>query len=170
MIKEKYEQIDLKKLRKEYNIPWLTKEGYVDCSKYPIEHPIKDSLSNDAQKFRDACRLLGSMSYEGRKDTAIFLFGLICYYSNDIKKLEIIVENLRYFKTKECANFLFGEIERIKSSNTTRIYINTIIDVLCSFPFDLVLEKFIEFSENKKFSYKMRNKFLAAAEELEYGE
>ncbi len=160
--------MNLKKLQKEYNIPWLTKEGDIDFSKYPIEHPLRDSLSNDEQKFRNACRLLGSMSEEGRKDAAIFLFGLICYYNNDIKKLEIIVENLRYFKTKECVNFLFGEIERIKSSNTTRIYINTIIDILRYFPSDLVLEKFIEFSENKKFSYKMRNKFLAVVEELEY--
>ena len=108
------------------------------------------------------------MSNEGRKDAAIFLFGLICYYKNDIKRLEIIVENLINFKTKECVNFLFDEIERVKSSNTTRIYINTIIDTLRYFPSDLVLEKFIEFSENKKFSYKMRNKFLTAAEEIKY--
>lgn len=158
--------MDLKKLQEKYNVPWITKKGYIDYSKYPIEHPLEDSLSNDEQKFRNACRLLGSMSDEGRKDAAIFLFGLICYFNNDIKKLEIIVENLRYFKTKECVNFLFGEIERIKSSNTTRRYINTIIDILRSFPPNLVLEKFIEFSENKKFSYKMRNKFLAVVEEL----
>jgi len=160
--------MDLKKLQKEYNIPWLTEEGYIDYSKYPIEHPAKDSLSSDEQKFRNACKLLGSMSNKGRKDAAIFLFGLICYYNNDIKRLEIIVENLGYFKTKECVNFLFGEIERVKSSNTTRTYINTIIDTLRYFPSDLVLEKFIEFSENKKFSYRMRNKFLAIVEELEY--
>jgi len=147
---------------------WLTKEGYIDYSKYPIEHPAKDSLSSDEQKFRNACRLLGSMSNEGRKDAAIFLFGLISYYNNDIKKLEIIVENLGYFKTKECVIFLFGEIERVKSNNTTRKYINTIIDTLRYFPSDLVLEKFIEFSENKKFSYRMRNKFSAIVEELEY--
>ena len=160
--------MDLKKLQKEYNIPWLTEEGYIDYSKYPIEHPAKDSLSSDEQKFRNACKLLRSMSNKGRKDAAIFLFGLICYYNNDIKRLEIIAENLGYFKTKECANFLFGEIERVKSSNTTRKYINTIIDTLRYFPSDLILEKFIEFSENKKFSYRMRNKFLAIVEELEY--
>lgn len=160
--------MDLKKFKKEYNIPWLTEDGNIDFSKYPIEGPAKDSLSNDEGKFRNAYRLLGCMSNEGRKDAAIFLFGLICYYKNDIKRLEIIVENLRNFKTKECINFLFDEIERVKSSNTTRIYINTIIDTLRYFPSDLVLEKFIEFSENKKFSYKMRNKFLTVAEEIKY--
>ncbi len=160
--------MDLKKLKKTYNVPWLTEEGDMDFSKYPIEHLTKDSLSNDERKFLNACRLLGCMTNEGRKDAAIFLFGLICYYSNDIKKLEIIVKNLSHFKTKECVNFLFGEIERIKSSNKTRIYINTIIDILRYFPSDLVLEKFFDFSQNKKFSYKMRNKFLAVVEELEY--
>jgi len=45
MVKKIYQHMDLKKLQKEYNIPWLTKEGYVDFSKYPIEHPIKDALS-----------------------------------------------------------------------------------------------------------------------------
>ena len=160
--------MDLKKIKKTYNIPWLSEEGNMDFSKYPIERLTKDSLSNDERKFRNACKLLGCMTNEGRKDAAIFLFGLICYYNNDIKKLEIIVTNLSNFETKECANFLFGEIERIKSSTKTRIYINTIIDILRHFTSDLVLEKFIEFSENKKFSYKMRNKFLAVVEELEY--
>ncbi|MEA3452491.1 MAG: hypothetical protein U9Q83_11415 [Bacteroidota bacterium] len=140
----------------------------MDFSKYPLERPAKDSLSRDEQKFRNACKMLGNMSREGSKEAAIFLFGLISYYNNDIKKLEIIVENLRFFRTKECVSFLFGEIERVKSNNTTRIYINTIINSLRYFPSDLVLEKFIEFSENKKFSYKMRNKFSAIVEELEY--
>lgn len=160
--------MDLKTLQKKYNAPWITEKGNVDYSKYPIEHPAIDSLSRDEQKFRNACRLLGSMSSEGRKDAAIFLFGLISYYNNDIKKLEIIVQNLGNFKTKECVSFLFGEIERVKSSNTTRKYINTIIDKLRYFPSDLVLENFREFSENKKFSYKMRKKFSAIVEELEY--
>ncbi|MCD4695257.1 MAG: hypothetical protein K8S16_03365 [Bacteroidales bacterium] len=155
-------------MKKKYNIPWLTEEGYFDYSKYPIEHPAKDSLSNDKQKFRNACRLLGSMANEGRKDAAIFLFGLIYYYNDDIKRLEIIVENFKYFETKECVNFLFSEIKRVKSSNTTRKYINTIIDTLLYFPSDLVLEKFIEFSKNQKFTYRMRNKFLAVVEELKY--
>lgn len=160
--------MDLKKLQREYNTSWLTEDGDIDFSKYPIEVPAKDSLSNDEEKFRNACRLLGIILNEERKDAAIFLFGLICYYKNDIKRLEIIVENLRNFETKECVNFLFDEIERVKSSNTTRIYINTIIDTLRYFQSDLVLEKFIEFSENKKFSYKMQNKFLTAVEEIKY--
>jgi len=159
--------MDLKKLKKEYNIPWLTEEGDVDYSKYPIEHLTKDSLSSDELKFRNACNMLGMMAHEGRKDAAIFLFGLVSYY-NDLKKLEIIVKNFYNLKTKETADFLFGELERVKSSNTTRKYINTIIDTLSFFPNDLVLEKFIEFSENKKFSYRMRKKFLAIIEELEY--
>jgi len=160
--------MDLKKIKEEYNIPWLTEEGHVDYSKYPIGHPAKDSLSRDEQKFRNACKLLGSMARAGSKEAAIFLFGLISYYNSDIKKLEIIVENLGNFRTKECVSFLFGEIERVKSSNTTRIYINTIINMLYHFPSDLVLEKFIEFSKNKKFSYRMRNKFSAIVKELEY--
>lgn len=69
--------MDLKKLQREYNTPWLTEDGDIDFSKYPIEVPAKDSLSNDEEKFRNACRLLGIILNEERKDAAIFLFGLI---------------------------------------------------------------------------------------------
>jgi len=166
--RKKFKKMDLKKLKKQYNVPWITEEGYMDYSKYPIEQPAKNALSKDDEKFRNACSLLGSMAREGNKEAAVYLFGLISYYEDDIKKMEIIIKNIGYFKTKQGTNFLFGELERVKSSNKTRIYFNTIIERLSFFPPDLVLEKLIELSENKNFSYRMRKKFSAVVEELNY--
>lgn len=159
--------MDVKKLKEQYDIPWITEDGYMDYSKYPIEQPAKESLSRDDKKFRNACRTLGAMAREGNKQAEIFLFGLINYFNDNIKKLEVIVAEFSLIKTKQSTNFLFGELERVKSNNTTRIYINTIIGKLSLFPDDMVLEKFIELSENKNFSYRMRKKFLAIIEEKE---
>lgn len=155
---------------KEFNVPWLSEDGHLDYSKYPIEHLTRDALSDDRLTFQNACRLLGSMSRHGRDDAAIFLFGLVSYYKSDIKRLEVIVENLRGFKTEKCANFLFEEIERVESNNTTRNYIKIILNILKYFPPDLVLDKFFWLSEDKKFSYKMRKHFLAIIDEIEYRE
>ena len=116
--------MNLRKMGRELNIPtWITESGNIDMSKYPIEHVTKDSLMEDEEKFRNACRLLGSMVFENRKDAGIYLMGLIIYYKRNIKRLEIIVENLRYFRNSECANFLLEELKKnTESNNSTRIY------------------------------------------------
>jgi hypothetical protein len=156
----------LKDLKQAYNVPWITDEGYVDLSKYPIEQPAKDVFSNEWMQFSNACRLLFQMGIAGRKDAETLLFGLVSYYKDDIKRLEVIAENLVKIHTRECADFLFQEIDRVKRTNTTRIYINTIIDGLKLFPAELVEDKLWEFSEKKKFSHKLRDKLKEAAWEI----
>jgi hypothetical protein len=141
------------------NIPWITKDGTFDILKYPLEFATRQSLIDDEEEFRGSVLLLSSFIHNGRKDAGIYLLGLMCYYSNDIYKLEIIADNLSGFKNKECADFLFKELERVESNNTNRRYINQIIKTLSFFPDELIEEKFYELSQNKKFSYRMRNKF-----------
>jgi len=160
--------MDFKQLKKEYNIPWLTESGQIDYSKYPIDYLTKDSLSSDDEKFRNACNLLGSMVYANRLDAGIFLIGLIVYYKKiNIKRLETIVEELKYFRNIECANFLFDELINTESNNTYKIYINSIIDILSQFPSEIVEERFIELSYDKRFSYKKRNKFSSIIDKFE---
>ena len=80
----------------------------------------------------------------------------------------MIVEGLRELHTPACANVLFAELKRVKSSNTTRRYLKTVIDVLASLPPELVKVGFEELANDTSFSYKMRNKFQAVSQELEF--
>ena len=33
-------------------LPWISKEGYFDPGKFPIDSALKQALSNDDQEFR----------------------------------------------------------------------------------------------------------------------
>ncbi len=66
--------------------------------------------------------------------------------------------------TKSCADLLFAELRRIKSSNTTRRYLGAVIKVLSNMPSELVEEGFEALAEDKTFSPKMRDKFRAVLE------
>ena len=66
--------------------------------------------------------------------------------------------------TKPCADLLFGELKRVKSSNTTRRYLGEVIKVLSSMPSELTEEGFEALAEDKSFSPKMRDKFRAVLE------
>lgn len=94
--------------------------------------------------------------------------GLLRYYQNDLEKLVMIVESLRGFNIRECADTLFAELKRVKSSNTTRKYVNAIIRELSYFPYEIVKEGLQELSQDKSFSYKMRNKFQELLDSIQY--
>jgi hypothetical protein len=68
---------------------------------------------------------------------------------------------LKGIVTKPCADLLFGELKRVKSSNTTRRYLTTIIKVLASMPSELIQAGFESLAQDKSFSQKMRDKFKA---------
>ena len=51
--------MDPKKLHQQF--PWITKEGYFDPGKFPIDSALKQALSNDDQEFRSGLNLLSSM-------------------------------------------------------------------------------------------------------------
>ena len=56
-MKDKKEDI-LKKLK----VPWLTKDGFVDPAKFPIDSILKKAISEKEQDFRSSCRtLVGSV-------------------------------------------------------------------------------------------------------------
>ncbi len=52
----------------------------------------------------------------------------------------------------------------MKSSNTNRRYIAAILKTLSDFPWELVGPEFMELSEDRSFSYKIRAKFRECAE------
>jgi hypothetical protein len=148
------------------NVPWITAEGTLDCSKFPIEVPIRQCLDPSSEQFGHGCRFLGSMVSAGRVDAGIFLLGLLRYYEEDLTAVTIVVESLAAFHDPRCATALFGELRRVPSSNTTRRYLDTVITSLTRLPADMVQERFSALSRETAFSYKLRAKFRDAAEAI----
>ncbi len=95
--------------------------------------------------------------------------GLIHYYRDDLERLTEIVKHLQGYKTKECAKILLSGIRRVRSSNTTRRYINTILKSLYYFPLEMIEVELTELADDKTFTYRMRNKFKAMIEEKRFG-
>ena len=146
------------------NAPWITKESYFDSTKFPIDTALKQAISDDDGKFRSGLRTLGLMNSEGRKEAGVFLLGLLVTCEDHWEKRIAILEELRGLDSKPGVDFLFGELKRVKSSNTTRRYLTTVIEVLARMPSKLVLKDFASLAADTSFSPKMRDKFKAVME------
>lgn len=153
---------------KKLNVPWITKDGYLDLAKFPIDSVLKQALSVKKQDFQSACRTLTSMYTAGRTEAAIFLFGLLIHNADDIVRKEAIVEALVHIRTKEATGLLFRELRLTVSSNSTRKYINSILKSLKHFPLKSIEEGFEELLKNNKWSYRMKRKFKEILEDVEY--
>lgn len=150
-----------KDILKKLGVPWVTKDGFLDMAKFPIDSTLKQAVGKNEEEFRSSCRTLISMYVAGRLEAAIFLYGLLIHNNKDIERKEIIVEALGNVKTKRSADLLFGELHQTVSSNSTRRYINTILKSLQRFPLEKVKEGFETLLLEKKWSYRMKNKFKA---------
>ena len=112
------------------NVPWITKDGNFDMTRFPIDNVLKQALSQDDQEFRTGLNLLSSMCSYGRTEAGVFLMGVLLNCDDNWEKRITIVEAMKFIKTKPCADLLFSELKRVKSSNTTRRYLATVIKVL----------------------------------------
>jgi hypothetical protein len=146
------------------NLPFITKEGYFDPAQFPIEGALRQALSDDDQEFRAGLYILRSMYDHGRTEAGVFLLGVLVNCDDNWEKRIKIVEVMRGIDTKPCAYLLFGELKRVKSSNTTRRYLGALIKVLSSMPLELIEEGFETLAEDTSFSPKMRHKFRTALE------
>ncbi len=154
--------MDAKKLFR--NAPWITKDGNLDLAKFPIDGTLKQALAADMGQFRSGLTMLGSMNSHGRDEAGIFLLGLWVACNDDLERRGLIAEALQGVNTKACADLLFAELKRVKSSNTTRRYLAVVIKVLASMPSELVQEGFSLLANDTSFSQKMRAKFKGIAE------
>jgi hypothetical protein len=155
--------MDLKKLLGD--VPWITKNGNLDLTRFPIDNILKQALSEDEQEFKTGLSVLSSMCGYGRTEAGVFLMGVLLNCDDNWEKRITIVEAMRSIHTKPCADLLFNELKRIKSSNTTRRYLATVIKVLSSMPSELTEESFEALAEDRSFSPKMRDKFRAVLEQ-----
>jgi hypothetical protein len=154
--------MDLKKLLG--NVPWITKDGNFDLTRFPIDSILKQALSEDEKEFKTGLSVLSSMCGCGRTEAGVFLMGVLLNCDDNWEKRITIVEAMSCIHTKPCADLLFSELKRVKSSNTTRRYLATVIKVLSSMPSELTEDGFEALAEDRSFSPKMRDKFRAALE------
>jgi hypothetical protein len=145
---------------------WITSEGYLDFEKFPIDSVLRQAVDADAGRFRNGCRILGSMAAAGRSEAGVFLVGLLVYYRADLERLGEVVEQLGHFRNESSADALLGELRRIKSSNSTRRYLDRVLRSLTYLPAALVEDGLRELAADPAFSPKMRAKLRAAIEEL----
>jgi len=150
--------------------PWITKEGFLDPTQFPIDGVLRQALSDDEQQFRSGLTMLDSMYARGRQEAGVFLIGLLVTCDDHWERRIKIVESLRVIYTKPCADLLFGELRRVKSSNTTRRYLTTIIKVLADMPSELIKAGFEALARDKSFSQKMRDKFKAVLRDDPFGD
>ncbi len=146
------------------NLPFITKEGYFDPAQLPIEGALKQAISDDDQEFRAGLHTLRSMYDDGRTEAGVFLLGILVNCDDNWERRTKIVEVMRGINIKPCADLLFAELKRVKSSNTTRRYLGAVIKALSSMPVELIEEGFDALAEDTSFSPKMRHKFRTALE------
>jgi HEAT repeat protein len=150
------------------SLPWITKDGYLDMLKVPLESTYGRACGDDPQAVRDALGVLSAAAGHGRSEAAVFLLGFFAALPPEDWTLRAdTVEALRYVRTPACASLLLAELDRVKSSNSTRRYLDRILDVLVLFPAELVSERLEALACEQRFSSRMRAKLRACRLEAE---
>ncbi|MFQ5885267.1 MAG: hypothetical protein ACE5KV_08160 [Thermoplasmata archaeon] len=150
------------------NVPWITKDGHLDVTQFPLEVALKQSLSKERSALISACTMLTWMFSAGRTEAVVFLYGLLILNRNDLERKEVIVRALGDVETPEAADLLFTELNRTESSRSTRTYINAILKSLSGFPLHLVEDGFHALINDARWSYKMKRKFREILDRIEY--
>ena len=141
-------------------VPWLTKDG-LNPAKFPIDSVLTQAIAADADTFRSGVGMLRTMCGHGWQEAGIFLLGLLLASDDNLERRGLIVEALHDVRIKPCADLLFAELRRVKSSNATRRYLATVIKVFASLPVELVKDGIAELAADKSFTPRMRDKFRA---------
>lgn len=145
-------------------LPRLTTKG-VAFNKFPLDSLLKQAITESENEFGNITSILQAMHRAGRREAGIFLLGLLAHSGDDWKTRTQIVKRLNGFNTKGCAGFLFGEIKRVKSSNTTRGYLAAVLDALAAMPLELTRSEFLVMMADSSFSQHMRAKFVEILDE-----
>lgn len=140
-------------------VPWLTSKG-LDLTKFPLDGVLKQAVRESEEEFRGALGVLQAMHHAGRQEAGIFLLGLPAHSGDDWNRRTKIVERLEGFDTKGCADYLFGELKRVKSNNTTRRYLTAVLKVLAGMPLEFVQCGLFSLITDSSFSPRMRDRFM----------
>ena len=103
-------------------MPGISEDGFLDPTQFPIDPLLKQALSNDRQEYDWAVSLLRSMHNCERTEAGVFLIGLLLTCGDNWEKRRAIAIALYDVQTEVCVNVLFGELKRVKNTNSTRRY------------------------------------------------
>ena len=141
---------------------WITPDGFLDVSKFPLEPLIKQTLDDDKELFRAGCTMLGSKAARGGLEAGIYLVGLFAYYRDRPERCGVVVSALSSFPHAMAAEVLIGELHRVESSNATRRYLGEVLDALTRLPRELWDTRLSAMAGDTHFSPRWRRKFAAA--------
>ena len=136
-----------------------------NCSLDPV---AKMALSDDRHEYSWALHLLRNMYEFDREEAGVFLVGHFAHCGNDWEKRMAIVNVLYHVQTAPCVRLLFGELRRVKNTNSTRRYLRELISVLRDMPPKLVRPGFEALAEDKSFTNRARMKFQHVLDYLDY--
>jgi hypothetical protein len=145
------------------------KDGYLDMLKVPLERTYGRACGDDPEAVSDALRVLAAAAGHGRSEAAVFLLGyFVALPPEDWTLRAEAVEALRRVRTAVYASLLLAELGRVRSTNTTRRYLDSILEALAFFPAELVGEKLEALARDQCFSPRMRAKLRACRLETEW--
>jgi hypothetical protein len=144
---------------------WITPDG-INLAEMPVDFILRQTLNSDFERFRSGCTMLGSMARTGRLEAGVYLIGLLGYYASDLRRLEVIADQLGHFRHAASANTLLAEIRRVKNSNATRRYLDWVLRSLALLPTDFVKSGLQALAEDSSFSSKMRARFWDICEKI----
>ena len=150
--------------------PSILEDAFHDPENCSIDPVAKVALSDDHQEYTWALSLLRNMYEFGRDEAGVFLIGLLMTCGDNWEKRLAIVKVLYHVQTERCVDVLFGELKRVRNTNSTRRYLRELVSVLSEMPAKLVRSGFEALAEDKSLSHRMRSKFEQALDFLDYQE
>jgi hypothetical protein len=134
-----------------------------DFRTLPIEPLLRQAVSLDADRAREAWNLLGTMARNDRVEAGIFLLGLMRIHGGDLTRMASLVRAISFFPSEAAAEALKAEFYRVPSSPATRTYLNEVLQALIRLPAPLSREALTTLADDKKLSVKWRRRFEEAA-------
>ena len=137
-----------------------------DPENCPIDPVVKLALSDDPQTYNWALPLLRNMAEFKRDEAAVFLIGLLMTSGEDWEKRIAVVGYLHAVKTDACVDVLLEELRKVKSTNSTRRYLQQVIDTLTCLPSKLVRTKLEALAEDGSLTPWLQTRIQAAGDDL----
>ncbi len=150
------------------SLPGTAEDGFVDPAQLPIDSVLKQALSDNRQEFDSAVSILRCMYNYERPEAGVYLIGLLLTCGDNWEKRSAVAAALYDVQTEACVNVLFDELKRVKNTNSTRRYLNEVLDLLSCMPPALVRSGFEELAEEKSFTPRMRTKFQSIRDDVAF--
>lgn len=144
----------------------MLEAAFHDPENCPLDPAAKVALSDDPRTYKWALFLLRNMAEFGRQDAGVFLIGLLMTCGDKWEKRTAIVGMLHAVETDACVDVLLGELRKVKSTNSTRRYLQEVLDALTCLPSKLVRTKLQALAEDVSLTPWVQTRIQTAVDEL----